>query len=174
MANQKKVETVQQLKETLEKSKLTILTDYRGLNTTDLSQMRRELRPLNAEYQITKNTLLEKALKDSDKSNLVPKEALEGPKATLFAFSDEVSPVKVILKLIKNLKLPVIKSGILQNQNITAEQVQELGRLPSKEILIGKVVGGISTPLCQIMGVLSGNIRNLVNVLNNIKEVKHD
>ena len=172
MATNQKIETVKQLKENLEKSKLTILTDYRGLKTSDLDQLRGELLQTNSEYNVTKNTLLLRALKETHKDSLVNQEALNGPTATLFAYGDEITPVKSLLKLIKNLGLPVIKSGMLGTQAITPSQVQELGKLPAREVLLGKLVGGLSSPLYGIVNVLSGNLRKLVYVLNAVREVK--
>lgn len=172
MPTNKKVETVQNLKEMLDKSKLTLLTDYRGLKMTDLDSLRKELRSVDAEYIITKNTLILRALKDGGKESLVPAEALEGPTATLFAYGDEVTPVKALQKAIKALGLPVVKTAILGGDALTVSQVETLGRLPSREVLIGQVVGGISSPLYGIVNALAGNIRNLVNVLNAVSANK--
>lgn len=172
MATEKKVQTVSELKEKLEKATLTVFTDYRGLNMTDLNNLRGELANLGSEYQITKNTLTQRALKEAGKSELVPDEVLIGPTAILFAYQDESTPTKAVLKVVKALGLPVLKSGILGNQAINAVQVETLGKLPSKEVLVAKVVGGMSSPLYGLVNVLAGNIRNLVYILNSIKGVK--
>ena len=172
MATEKKIQTVQELKEKFERAKLTVLTDYRGLSTTDLNSLRNELAELDSEYQITKNTLTARALKEAGKDALVTEEALVGPTAILFAYQDESSPVKSVLKTIKALSLPILKGGFLGNQAISASQVESLGRLPSKEILLAKVVGGMSSPLYGLVNVLQGNIRNLVYTLSAIGKTK--
>lgn len=174
MANEKKIETVKQLKEKLEKSKLTVFTDYRGLKTTNLNQLRDDLRESDAQYLVTKNTLLSRALKEAGKDNLVGNETLQGPTATLFAYSDEIIPIKSLLKIIRTTNLPVIKTGILSSQSLTKDQVELLGTLPGREVLLSKVLSGFSSPLYGIVNVLSANIRDLAYVLNAVKEVNLD
>lgn len=172
MATEKKIETVKDLADKLNRSKLTVFTDYRGLSTPDLVSLRNELADNSSEYQIAKNTLMTRALKEAGKNSLVSDQVLEGPTAVLFAYQDEVSPLKSVFKLIKAAGLPVIKSGVLGDQSIDATQVETLSKLPAKEVLIAKVVGGFASPLYSIVNVLQGNIRNLVYVLNAVKGVK--
>lgn len=172
MAKEKKIETVKQLKEKIEKAKVVLFTDYRGLKTEYLNQLREDLAQSDSEYHITKNTLLARALKELGKDSLVPPETLQGPTAALFAYSDEINPIKRLLKLIKALELPVIKMGILDGQILGADQVAALGSLPGRKVLLGWVVGSLARPLSGLMNVLNGNTRNLVYVLKALKEVK--
>ncbi len=156
--------TVQILSEKLQKAKSVVLTDYQGLTMKDLSNLRDKLLPLNAEFTITKNSLLGLAIKQG-----LPFLQLEGPTATLFAFDDEISPIKVLVKAFKDISKGKVKSGLLGSEVLDATRVNQLAQLPTKDELRGKVVWALVTPLQGMVGVLQANLRNLVYALEQIR-----
>ena len=164
---QKRIDITDDLKAKLSKAKTVVVTDYRGLNMPQLQELRGELSKQEAEYTITKNRLVARAAKDAGYT--FPDE-LEGPTAVLFAYGDEISPLKALANFIKTNKLPAIKLGFLNQELLSADRINQLAKLPSRDELIGKVVGGISSPLYGMVGVLQANLRNLVYALNSIKE----
>ncbi|OGE27604.1 50S ribosomal protein L10 [Candidatus Daviesbacteria bacterium RIFCSPHIGHO2_01_FULL_40_11] len=157
---QQKQEQVAKLTEKLGRAKAVVFADYKGLNMKQLSDLRDKLREVNGEFTITKNTLLERAL---------PSTNLEGPTATLFAYDDEISPIKILVKALKDVALGKVKSGIMGKDILDEAIILQLATLPTKNELRAKTVGVLITPLQGMVGVLQGNLRNLVYALNQIK-----
>lgn len=157
---QQKEETVKNLSEKLGRAKAVVFTDYKGLTMEQLSELRDKLRDINGEFTITKNTLLEKAM---------PEVKLEGPTATLFAYDDEIAPLKILVKALKDTSIGKVKSGFLGDVALDEAKILQLASLPSKDELRGKTVGVLVAPLQGIVSVLNGNLRNLVYALNQIK-----
>ena len=159
-----KEQTVIQLKEKLAKAKSIVFADYRGLTTKQLSDLRENLKEVAGELNITKNTLLKIAL---------PESSFEGPTATLFANDDEISPIKLLVKALKDAGIGKIKAGFLGppagGEALDEERVRELASLPSKDELRGKTVGILVAPLQGIVSVLQGNLRNLVYAVDQIR-----
>lgn len=161
---QQKEETVVMLQEKLSRAKALVFADYKGMTMKQLSDLRTQLRTQNAEFNITKNTLLERALPDTK---------LEiGPTATLFAYNDEISPIKTLVKALKDIGIGKIKSGFLGTDFLDVAKIQQLSTLPSKDELRGKTVGVLVAPIQGILSVLQGNLRNLVYALSQIQKTK--
>lgn len=166
---QKRITISDDLKDKLSKAKSIVVTDYRGLNMTQLQELRGELAKDNAEFTVAKNTLFTRAAKET---GYTVNQELSGPTAVLFAYGDEIAPIKALTAFVKTNKLPEIKLGYLNKDFLSESQVTQLSKLPSKDELIGKVVGGISSPLYGLVGALQGNLRNIVYTLNAIKDQK--
>lgn len=161
-----KEEIVVKLQEKLTKAKALVFADYKGLTMSQLSELRVKLREQKAEFNITKNTLLKRALPESANSNL------EGPIATLFAYDDEISPIKTLVKAFKDYGKGEIKSGSLGTDVLDKTKIIQLSTLPSKDELRGKTVGVLVAPLQGILSVFIGNLRNLVYALSEIQKAK--
>ena len=155
-----KEEIVVNLKEKLANAKSIVFADYRGLTTKQLSDLRENLSEVGGELNITKNTLLKIAL---------PESSFEGPTATLFAYDDEISPIKLLVKALKDAGIGKIKAGFLGTEVLDEERINQLASLPSKDELRGKTVGILVAPLQGIVSVLQGNLRNLVYALDQIR-----
>jgi large subunit ribosomal protein L10 len=163
-----KIEKVTDLKDKLFRSKTVVLTDYRGLTVAQLDDLRKKVEAVGAEFEITKNTLLARSLEGKD----VPAEALTGPTATLFSYQDEVSPLKALVDFIKINNLPTIKVGFLGQALITSAQVADLAKLPSRDLLVAKLVGMLKGNQYGLVSVLSGNMRKLVYALDAVAKSK--
>lgn len=160
-----KEETVVVLAEKLKKAKSVVFADYQGLTMAQLSVLRDQLRDQGAEFAVTKNSLLDLALKTTDYR--LP--TTDGPTATLFSYEDEVAPIKALVKALKDAARGSIKAGIVGGEVYDAFAVTRLANLPSKLELQAKVVGSLSSPLYGIVGVLQANIRNLVYAVDQIR-----
>lgn len=163
MATPKKVATVAELTEVLSRSRLTIVTDYRGLTVTDLQNLRSQLRPHNAELRVTKNTLTRIAARANNLDTLEP--SLVGPTALVTAFEDPVQPAKIVSDFVRTSRILQIRAAMLDGAMIGTADVEALASLPSRDVLIARVVGGLSSPLYGIVGVLAAPIRALQYVL---------
>jgi large subunit ribosomal protein L10 len=162
-----KEETVVELKDKFSKAKSVVFADYRGMTMSQLTDLRTKLREQKAEFSVTKNTLIQKALSDlSNQSDLT------GPTATLFSYDDEISPLKVLVKAFKDNNVGKVKGGFLGSEQLDAAKITQLSTLPTKDELRGQTVGVLVAPLQGILSVLQGNLRNLVYALSEIQKVK--
>jgi len=121
------------------------------------------LRKQGAEIHVTKNTLLKRA---TEKSGLpMPEEFMTGPTAVTFLNEAIAGPTKVLMDFARTNKEFVIKGGITSNAVLTAAQISELASLPSREILLAQVLGGLQAPITGLVNVLAGTLRSLLYVL---------
>lgn len=163
ISKQRKEELVAKYIEELEQSQGIILTDYRGLSVSDLSNLRRTMRPLGAGFQVVKNRLLKLALKEAGIS--LPEEWLIGPTAIGFCHK-EVPPVaKALTDAAKELETLRIKGGVLDASVIEAQEVNAIAELPSREVLLAQILGTVNVPASQMAGVVASGIRQILNVL---------
>lgn len=167
----KKELSLADLTEKISKSKSMVVADYRGLTMVQLQALRSALGE-SGEFTVAKNTIFSMALNKAGVADATA-DTFAGPSAVLFSYDDEVGPLKVLVKFAATAQnRPVIKGGILDKNILSADRVTALSKLPSKDQLRGQVVGGLVAPLTGLVGVLNGNIRNLVYALNQIKEQK--
>lgn len=164
-----KEESVQKLTEKLLVAKSVVFSDFKGLTMAQLSEIRTELRKQNAELSVTKNNLLKIALKNAH-LEVTEGVSLAGPTATLMSFEDEIAPIKIVAKAIKETKVGSIKGGFLGQEFLIASKIIQLSTLPSKDELRGKVVNVLGSPLYGIVSVLQANLRNLVYVLDAVRK----
>lgn len=166
----KKVAAVTKLKDKLVSSVATVVTDYKGMKVSEISELRKRLREKQVEYKVVKNTLFVKALKEAGIEGM--DEKIEGPVAVAFASGDPVSPAKVLMDYFDEIEKPKVKVGIVESKLADEKLLADLAKLPSREELIAKVVGGIKSPLQGLVMVLSGIPRKLVYALSEIKNKK--
>jgi len=164
MATQKKIDTVTQLSEKVSRAKSIVLADYRGLKHKQLEELRRGLKKLNAQFVVTKNTLLKRAGALQS----------EGATGALFSFGDEVAPLKELLKFFKSAGAGKTKGGLLGTQVLSDAEVTRLSSLPSHEQLLGQLVGQLNAPIQSLHYALSWNINRLAWALNAIKNKRGD
>ncbi len=158
---------VADITEKLEKSTSLVFADYQGLTMSQLNAIRSDLADNSAEFTVTKNNLLKISLKATGQQ--IDDAVLAGPVATLFSFGDEISPIKVLAKAIKDNNAGKIKGGVVGGEFYDAFKIIKLSQLESKDELRGKVVNVLGSPLYGIVSVLQANIRNLVYALDQIR-----
>ena len=153
--------------------KLAVMTDYRGLTVREVEELRSNLRDQGITYRVAKNTLLRLAAKSNPALADVDPQTFTGPMALAMGFDDEVAPARVIFQYAKKHEALEIVGAITgDGQVLTAAQVKALANLPTREQLIAQVVGTIAAPLTGFVGVMSGNVRSIINVLNALSEAK--
>ncbi len=168
---QQKIDIVTDLTERVGKAKSMVFTDYQGMTMSQLSALRLQLSDLSSELSVTKNNLLKIALKENG-FKVDDDAVFSGPIATLFAYDDEIAPIKALTKALKDNGIGRTKAGFLAQEFLTDKQVNKLAELPSKDELRAKVVGALGSPLYGIVGVLQANLRNLVYALDAIRKQK--
>lgn len=162
-----KEEAVIKLKEKLSRATALVFADYKGLSMSQLSDLRKKLREQKAEFTITKNSILKLASQTTNYQ--LPATSFEGPTATLFAYDDQISPIKILVKAFKDFTKGQVKSGFLDEEVLDEAKIIQLSTLPTKDELQAKVVGVLVAPLQGMVSVLQGNLRNLVYALNQIQ-----
>ena len=145
MANEKiiekKQEEVQKLAEKIKNAKFVLLADYRGINVHDVTELRTALRNVESEYRVIKNNIIKRALHEVGIEEL--DSCLVGPTAIVIDNADYSAPAKAIYKYSKDNEFYKIKGGILEGKVISAEEIIELAKLPSREELLAKLAGGL-------------------------------
>ena len=168
MATKEKSEQVEELSRKMSGATSLYLADFTGLDVASATQLRRSLRQASVRYEVVKNRLAKLAAAKAGMHSL--EESLSGPTAMAFGQADPLAPAKILQKFIDGGGKLTIKSGFLDGELLSPEQVVHIASLPSKEELIGKFLGAVQNPLSGFSGVLSGLLRNLVGVLAAVQE----
>lgn len=144
-----------------------VLTDYRGLTVADLTELRRQLRQGQVEFRVVKNTLARRATEELGLTGLHP--FLEGPTAIAFARGDPLAPSRILSQATRALPQLKIKGGYLEGRIVSREEVFALAALPSRAVLLARLVGVLQAPLRRLAGGLAGNLRGLVVALDQVR-----
>jgi large subunit ribosomal protein L10 len=161
-----KERVIAELVERLKTTETLIVTDYRGLKTSDLAALRTQLRNCGASFNVVKNTLAKRAAEEAGAPNLL--DLLEGPTAIAFLESDgdPVGVAKVLGATAKATKVLSVRGGVLQGSEIRAEQIADLAKLPPVAVLQGQLVAAIAAAPTAIVGLFTAPLRDLVGVLD--------
>ncbi|MDD2498842.1 MAG: 50S ribosomal protein L10 [Desulfitobacteriaceae bacterium] len=165
----RKEQAVNEIKQNIDQSAFSVLTDYRGLDVAEVTELRAKLREAGVTYKVAKNTLIKLAAHDLGIMDV--DEHLEGPTAIAFSV-DPVVTAKILTEFAKNHKDLEIKTGLLDKKQVSVDGIKELAKLPPKEILLGQVLGAMQTPLYGFAGSLAGVMRKFVYALDQIREQK--
>ncbi|NOY44769.1 50S ribosomal protein L10 [Deferrisoma camini] len=170
MNKTQKQEAVQQLKEMFEKAQGVVVSEFRGLTVAQANTLRRSLEKEGAQHKVVKNTLARLAVEGTPYEGL--RDAFVGPTAVSFTFEDPVALAKAVTEFAKDNPALTIRCGGLPGKAITAAEVEALSKLPSREQLLGQLVGVMAGPIRGLLGVLSGVPRGFVQVLSQIQQQK--
>jgi len=170
MPTEAKRETVAALREELANSRTMIVSEYRGLKVKEIAEIRRALHKQDVTYRVVKNRLLRIAATDKVAEALSP--LLTGPTAIAFG-NDEAGTAKAVLDATKPYaKIVRITGGVLGDKAIDADAVTRLATLPSREILLAKLAGGMQAPVGTLAGLFAAPLRNLGYALSQVAEQK--
>ena len=163
-SREKKTQVIDELQEAFSRSQVGILTDYRGLTAQEMSTLRRGLKESGVEYKVVKNTLARFAAERAGKEELLS--LLEGPIAIAFGYDDITEPAKALTNYIDTSKASLdIKGGFLGDRLLTSADVKVLSKLPSREILIAQMLGGMQMPIVALVSYLTTPIRGFMGIL---------
>ncbi|MFS8631311.1 MAG: 50S ribosomal protein L10 [Bacillales bacterium] len=156
-----KKKIVEEITEKLNSSVSTIIVDYRGLNVSEITELRKQLREAGVEFKVYKNTLMRRAAEAVGLEGLT--EFLTGPNAVAFSKEDVVAPAKILNEFAKKNEALEIKTGVIEGNIATLEQIKELAELPSREGL-----------LSMLLSVLQAPMRNFALVVKAVAEQKEE
>lgn len=143
-----KKELVEEIKNKIQSSISLTFVDYRGLTVEEDTKMRRALREAGVEYKVYKNRLLSKALADLGMTGY--DDILQGTTAVAFGMQDEVSGPRIIVETSEQTKKMQVKGGILNGARVEADMVNQLAKIPSKEVLISKLLYLLQHPVRSV------------------------
>ncbi len=167
---EQKKQQVAELSEKLKTAVTGVIVDYKGITVADDTKLRKSLRESGDEYKVVKNTLLGRALKEAGIDGL--DSVLEGATAIAISQEDYVGAAKILCEYAEKNKNFQVKAGFVDGKVIDAEGVKNLAKLPSKEVLLAQVLGGLNAPITAFATVLNGTMKGLVVALNAIAEKK--
>jgi large subunit ribosomal protein L10 len=167
---EEKASVVQDLSDKIAKAKIAIVTDYRGLTVNRMQDLRRQLKQSNAEIKVAKNTLLSRAVQGTPYELL--REHLQGTSAITVSYGDPVASAKILTDFVKDNPQLEVKSAALGGKALTAADLLALSKLPSKEILLGQLLGVMQAVPTSFVRVLNGVPQKMVYLLQALKDQK--
>lgn len=163
-----KKQIAEELHENFSKSKVVILTDYKGLDVASITSLRKKLRDADVQYKVVKNTLIRRAAKDTDVALI--EDQLKGPSAVAFSYDDPVAPAKVLSDFAKENEKLEIKIGVMNGSVLDQNAIKALSALPSREELLSQVLSAMNAIPTSLVRALADAPRRLVNVLQALKD----
>ena len=170
MRLEEKQRIAEDLRERFSKSAIIVLTDYKGLDVAAMNDLRRKLRAEGIEFQVVKNTLLVRAVEDTDAALM--KDYFKGPSAVALSYDDPVAPAKVLTQFAKDNEKLEIRAGLLNGQVLDAGAVNALAKLPSREVLLGQLLSVMNEVPTSFVRTIAEIPRCLLNVLTAIRDQK--
>lgn len=167
---QEKAAKVAEVQEQLKAAQCTILVDYCGLTVAQDTKLRKTMREAGIKYHVVKNTFIRIAAEEAGIEGL--EVYLEKNTAIASSFEDPVVVAKVLSDFVKENKVMKIKAGVLDGKVITSDEIKDLANLPSREVLLSKMLGSMMSPVSGLANVLQGTIRNFVYVVEAVRKEK--
>jgi len=173
VTKERKVQTVEDLKTALLNSKLTVVSDYQGTTVHEITELRREIQKAGGGFMVAKNTLVRLAVKEQSFAGTLD-EFLTGPTGVVYTDGDPVPVAKALTDYIKKIKKTTIKGGVLEGKRVSEDDIRSIAALPSREVLISKLLGSMNSPAQNVVYALTGVSRNLVYALEAIRKQKEE
>jgi len=172
LKREEKERQVAWLREQFQATKALFLTDFRSLTVSEMNQLRGELRSRGVAFKVLKNTLVRRAYQDTDVATIGPD--LSGPRAAAWTSSEEnvQAMAKVLVDFAKTHPNLVLVRGVLKGQLVDPSEMDVLSKLPSREVLLGRVLGTMMAPVSAFVNTLAAVPRSFLNVLKAIEEQK--
>ena len=155
-----KSEVVSEIVEKLQKSSAAVVVDYKGLTVEEVTELRKQMREAGVDYKVYKNTLVRRAAKEVGIEQFND-ELLVGTNAIAFGYDDPVAPARILKGFMDSHPKMKLKMGIVEGAFYDESKIVEMANIPSREVLIAKLLGSFKAPLS-----------NLAYLLNAIKEKK--
>jgi large subunit ribosomal protein L10 len=167
MPSTQKIERVAELKEQIEGSSALLLTEYRGLSVSEITELRRSLREGGARFAVIKNTLMRRALEGTDAVGL--ESLFEGPSAVAFVREDPVAAAKSVTAASKKFPTLVLKGAFVEGRVLSADQAKALADLDSREVMLSKLAGLMKTELTRAAGTFQAAQARFLSLLEAFK-----
>ncbi|HEX5936315.1 MAG TPA: 50S ribosomal protein L10 [Actinomycetota bacterium] len=167
MPSTQKIERVAELKEQIEGSAALLLTEYRGLTVSEITELRASLRESGARFAVIKNTLMRRALEDTDASDLGS--LVDGPSAVAFVQEDPVAAAKSVTNAAKRFPTFVLKGGFVEGRLLSADEAKSLADLESREVMLSKLAGMMKSEMSRAAATLQAAQARFLSLLEAFK-----
>jgi large subunit ribosomal protein L10 len=168
MPKQEKVERVAELTQRIQGSDALLLTEYRGLTVSEITELRRSLGEGGTKFQVVKNTLMRRAVNDAGVAEL--ESLLEGPSAVAFVEGDPVAAAKSVVDAAKKFPTLVLKGGFMDGKMLSADEAKALAALESREVMLSKIAGLMKSEMSKAAALFVGAQSKFLSVLEAYKE----
>lgn len=166
MPTERKIEIVEELRDRIERSVIAIATEYRGLNATEMVKLRKAMHEAGVEMRVVKNRLLLRAAEAAKHPEFA--ELLDGPTAIVFGYEDISSPAKAVTEYARQAKNAfAVRNGVLDGRVVSASEIQEIGALPPREVMVAQIAGALISPVANLAGLLNRILTNPAGLLLN-------
>jgi large subunit ribosomal protein L10 len=165
-----KVQVIEEVTRRLGQAKSAVFTGNAGLTVEEVTELRAKLFKEQAELHVVKNTLALRALKKAGMDGL--DEWFKGPTAIVLALGDALASTRILTRFLKDHEKLTIKGGWMEGRKITPAEIKTLANLPSREVLLSKMLGSLQSPARNMVQVLVGPLRKLVYALSAVKDAK--
>jgi large subunit ribosomal protein L10 len=166
--NTRKVERVAELKERIDRSDALLLTEYRGLTVSEITELRRSLAEGGTKFAVVKNTLMRRAVNDAGRAEL--EALLEGPSAVAFVAGDPVAAAKSVVDAAKRFPTLVLKGGYMDGKMLSADDAKALASLESRDVMLSKVAGLVKSEMTKAAALFVGAQSKFLSLLEAYKE----
>ncbi len=156
---ERKAEIISELEQFFSNGKVVIVTDLTGLSVAEFTGFRRTLAKDNAKLRVAKNTLVKRAIGESEFKQL--ETLAKGPSAFIVGYDDPAQPAKTVTDYLKQIKKGTVRGAVLEGKALNADDVKGLASLPSKEQLLSSIMGSLDSGAQGIAGILSAVIRDI-------------
>ncbi|MEN9935226.1 MAG: hypothetical protein RLZZ387_1805 [Chloroflexota bacterium] len=163
MPTTRKIEQVADITEKLSRTQVTLVADYRGLTVAEVTDLRKRLREVDAEFIVAKNTLTLIAARETGHEAIEP--LLSGPTALAFAYGEASKAAKALNDFNKGPKKLAIRGGMLGTSLLTGDVLDQVSKMPTRQEILAQVLGGIAAPVSGVVGVLNAAISNVAYVI---------
>lgn len=170
MPTEAKRAKVAELREELSRSNATLVADYRGLSVTDIGAIRRTLREQGITYRVVKNRLAKIAADEAGRSELG--ELLDGPTGLAMGGPDEATLARTFLDAVRPYRTVVVRGGVVGTRRLDGDDITRLSRLPTRDVLLAQLAGGMASPLATLGSLFTAPLRNLGYGLAQLAERK--
>ena len=170
MKLEEKKQIVNELHDRLERSTVVIVSDYKGLDVTAVTDLRRQLRESQVEFKVVKNTLLKRAAADTDAALM--QDEFKGPSAIALSYDDPVAPAKILTAFAKENEKLEIRAGVMGGKLLDLAAIKALSNMPSREQLLSQLLSAMNAVPTSLVRVLAAVPQKLVYALQAIKEQK--
>ncbi len=167
---EEKANKVAAVQEKFKAAKMAIVTEYRGLTVAQITRLRREIRQASGEYQVIKNTLVRRALKDTAYGSL--DHLLQGPTGWVFGYEDPVALSKTLVKFVEENEKLAIKGGLFEGEFMDQAKVKVLAQMPSRPELQAKLLALMQAPVVQLLRLIQEPASRMVRLVEAIRKQK--
>ncbi len=165
MPTEKKVATVKELRERIERATIVIAAEYRGMSVSEIAALRKTIRDAGVEMKVVKNRLFMRAAGEAQQPGL--SELLVGPTAVLFGYEDVSASAKVVTEYARTARNAfAVRSGMMDGQLLSAVEILDLASLPTRPVLLAQLAGLLQAPVTRLASLLNGAVRNLAGLLD--------